>query len=77
MILIVLFCIVNIIQLALIVHVVMNMAYGETSQGAVQIPPVETVERGRLEEVIADFTVRQNRFESLQTSYSAPRDPSL
>jgi hypothetical protein len=76
--LIIVFCIVNVIQLAFVIHAVMDMTYGETlAEGGVQVPPVETVERGRLEETIADFTARQTRFESLKSSYVAPQDPSL
>lgn len=54
------------------------MAQGEVlTEESVQIPPVETVERGHLENTIADFVARQNRFEALKTSYVAPQDPSL
>ena len=76
--LIIAFCVINVIQLGFVIHVTMSMAYGETlAEESVQIPAVETVERDRLEETIADFTARQNRFETLKTSYSAPQDPSL
>ena len=72
------FCILNILQLAFIIHSISNMAQGEVlTEGSVQIPPVETVERGHLENTIADFVARQNRFEALKTSYVAPQDPSL
>ena len=54
------------------------MAQGEVlTEESVQIPPVETVERGHLENTIADFEARHNRFEPHNTSSVAPQDPSL
>ena len=69
------FCLLNILQLAIVIHVIMNMTYGE-GEVVVQVPVVETVERGRLHDTIADFSLRQSEFQSLQTLFAAPADPS-
>ncbi len=76
--LIVVFCLVNVIQLAFVIHAVMNMTYGESFVGGeVQIPAVETVERNQLEETIAEFSARQSAFSGLKNSYIPPPNPSL
>lgn len=70
------FCLLNIIQLAIVIHAVTNMTYGEGAPAIIQVPVVETIERGRLQDTIADFSLRQGEFQSLQTSFVPPADPS-
>ncbi len=74
--LIVAFCLINIIQLGFIVHSVMGMIYGEQATEIPVVLPTQTVERGRLGESIQAFAERQREYESLRTLYVAPDDPS-
>ncbi|MEK7606488.1 MAG: hypothetical protein AAB458_02775 [Patescibacteria group bacterium] len=75
--LVVVFCVVNIVQLAFVINAVFNMMYGDMrAPGVVTVPVVETIERGHLKDVIVEFQQRQTAFESFKTSFVVPNDPS-
>lgn len=74
--LIVVFCLLNIIQLGFIVHRVVGVLYGEQIVETPVVPVTQTVERGRLGDSIQAFTERQRVFASLKASFVAPDDPS-